>query len=41
MNFMLICIFMSFTNFRAIFFAFFYDCFVLLAQMGIETAPST
>ena len=41
MNFILIRrFFMYFAYFRASF-AFFDDCFVLLAQMGIEKTPST
>ena len=33
--------FLYFADFRAIFCGFFEDCFVLLAQMGIEKTPST
>ena len=32
---------MYFADFRANFFAFFDNCFVLLARMGIEKTPST
>ena len=42
MIFMMIRMFlMYFADFRAIFFRFFDDYFVSLAQMGIEETPST
>ena len=42
MNFMIIRRYlMYFADFRANFCVFFYDYFVLLAQMGIEETPST